>query len=423
MTRRGLEPSGSHESTLNIGHLNNNNHGFTNGSRRSSGRSSWKRQLLACSIIGSISLCLIQILISTTYLTPVENANYIRLMDLPAVLSGLQPTDANAKKDDVMNRMEYFINRTTPQPLLTLVHFDPKFLGGYRNQHMRFVSFVNFAVQNRIPQILLPSIRWVEAQGERKGRDVSFEYLFDVVHWNEHAEKAGLPRLVRYDASVLEGRRNDGINVAMGSNNQTRTTSIVACFNTSSNLYAGLDEKLLRNPNTNIRRVNIWDEIGKLDGYSHCRRSPPSSAGQEQQASEDVDGNAFTYLVAHGGSQGRSDGRLVSIVLDDGSELCQMIRTLSHQSLLTLTCSGTSTMRCNNREARQHKLSLWAIELLLSIPNTCLWKRPSIPFYVPVKQYGMQSNQPFNHLPLPRQSMFATRNCNQHPSSSHYIQE
>lgn len=85
-----------------------------------------------------------------------------------------------------------------------------------------------------------------------------------VVHWNEHAEKAGLPRLVRYDASVLEGRRNDGINVAMGSNNQTRTTSIVACFNTSSNLYAGLDEKLLRNPNTNIRRVNIWDEIGKL---------------------------------------------------------------------------------------------------------------------------------------------------------------
>ena len=221
------------------------------------------------------------------------------------------PNIPNQDKDAI-NSMEYFMNITTPQPLPTLVHYDPKFLGGYRNQHMRFVSFVNFAVQNSIPQILLPSIRWGVAQGEYKGRrDVSFEYLFDVVHWNEQAEMAGLPRLVRYDASVLEGRRRR-TGKTMDSNNNTRTTSI-ACFNTSSNLFSGLNEKLLRDPNINIRKVNIWDQIGLLEGYSHCKRKPPSRAGQGQQATGDVGDKASTYLIAHGGSKG--SGRLVSMVV------------------------------------------------------------------------------------------------------------
>jgi hypothetical protein len=307
MTRLGLEPSGPHESALN-----ENNSDAVNGSSSSRSRrsSSWKR-ILVCCIIGSASLCLIQLVISNLYLTQTLDANSSRVLDLPSVESGIQRPDDATK--DAINSMEYFINITTPQPLLTLVHFDPKFLGGYRNQHMRFVAFVNFAVENRIPQILLPSIRWGVAQGEYAGRDVSFEYLFDVVHWNEHAERAGLPRLVRYDASVLEGKtrkRSGGItDIMMDNKNKTRAT--IACFNTSSNLYSGLDAKLLRDPKTNIRRVNIWDEIGKLDGYSHCRRSPPSTAGQEQQVSEGVDDdNAFTYLIAHGGSKGV--GRLVS---------------------------------------------------------------------------------------------------------------
>jgi len=304
MTRQGLEPAGSHESALNNDHLNDNNRGAATrtGSTSRPMSSYWKRQL-ACSIIGT--LCLIQLVISAMYITPTSDANYSRLMDLPTLQSGVKQADALNANIDVPNSMEYFINITTPRPRPTLVHFDPKFLGGYRNQHMRFVAFVNFAVQNSIPQLLLPSIRWGVAQGKHTGRDVSFEYLFDVVHWNEHAEREGLPRLVRYDASVLEGRRrkSSGIIETMDNNNKTRTTSI-ACFNTSSNLYSGLDATLLRNPNTNIRRVNIWDQIGKLDGHSHCRRSPPSSAGQEQQASDDVDDDAFTYLIAHGGSKG-----------------------------------------------------------------------------------------------------------------------
>ena len=133
--------------------------------------------------------------------------------------------------------------------------------------------------------------------------------MFDVVHWNEQAERAGLPRLVRYDASVLEGTRRRNSNGTNYLDNNNKTTATVACFNTSSNLYSGLNEQLLRNPDTNIRKVNVWEEIGRLDGYSHCRRLPLSSAGQDHKVSEDGD-DEFTYLIAHGGSKGV--GRLVS---------------------------------------------------------------------------------------------------------------
>mmetsp|Transcript_14942 Transcript_14942/g.22517 ORF Transcript_14942/g.22517 Transcript_14942/m.22517 type:complete len:572 (-) Transcript_14942:203-1918(-) len=296
MTERGIEPSGSHGSALSNDndHLHNENPRAPNRSSRSNSSSSWKRYL-AC--IAITSLCLIQIGISTMYLTTTENANYSQIMDLPSVQSEVQQTDGNTNND--RSSIDYFINITTPQPLPTLVHFDPRFIGGYRNQHMRFVAFVNFAVENSIPQLLLPSLRWGVAQGEHRGRDVPFDYLFDVAYWNERAERAGLPRLVRYDANVLEGRRRRSGTTDMMDNNNKSTT--IACFNTSSNLYSGLDSGLLRNPNTNIRRVNIWDEIGRLDGYAHCRRLPPSSVGQQDQ--EDV-GDEFTHLIAHGGSKG-----------------------------------------------------------------------------------------------------------------------
>ena len=361
MTERGIEPSGSHGSALSNDHLNNENPRAPNRSSRSNSSSSWKRYL-AC--IAITSLCLIQIGISTMYLTTTENANYSQIMDLPSVQSEVQQTtDGNSNND--LSSIDYFINITTPQPLPTLVHFDPRFIGGYRNQHMRFVAFVNFAVENSIPQLLLPSLRWGVGQGEHKGRDVPFEYLFDVAYWNEHAERAGLPRLVRYDESVLEGRRSrrrSGTTDMMDNNNKSTT---IACFNTSSNLYSGLDEGLLRNPNTNIRRVNIWDEIGRLDGYAHCRRLPPSSVGQQEQ--EDV-GDEFTHLIAHGGSKGV--GRLVSV---GRFEFYAIIRTLSHTSnlyapniniiIITTHCSGQIIMRCNDEEARQNKTRQLTIEL------------------------------------------------------------
>ena len=43
---------------------------------------------------------------------------------------------------------------TIPKHKTTLVHFDPYFMGGFRNQHMRFVAFVNFAVLHNVSQII-----------------------------------------------------------------------------------------------------------------------------------------------------------------------------------------------------------------------------------------------------------------------------
>lgn len=73
-------------------------------------------------------------------------------------------------------------SKTTPNPLPTLVHFDPYFLGGFRNQHMRFVAFVSHAVSLNISQILLPSLRWGDHYN--KSKSIQHELLFDVDHWN-----------------------------------------------------------------------------------------------------------------------------------------------------------------------------------------------------------------------------------------------
>ena len=304
------DPSGCHESTL--GKESNK---YQNESSCWNGSWIHKARFLAFIVIAL--LCLLQLVISMNYLSPTkvdeayrDEALYSRLMDLPTTFQ-IQETK---KENDTLKQStaEYIFNHTTPQPLPTLVHFDPYFIGGYRNQHMRFVAFVNFAVQNSIPQLLLPSLRWGVAQGKHRGKSVPFDYLFDVAYWNEHAEREGLPRLVRYDSSVLEGRRRgSGMNEPIPEIIDNTTTAIIECFNTSSNLYSGLNEHIIRNPNTNIRKVSpqIWNDIGKLVGYSHCRQSPPTK-GEKTAEHGGGDGDKFTYLVPHGGSKGV--GRLVS---------------------------------------------------------------------------------------------------------------
>lgn len=69
MTRQGLEPLGSHGSTLNIDNniSDNNRGGPENGSTISNSSSSWKRLL---AFIAIASLCLIQLVASALYLTP-----------------------------------------------------------------------------------------------------------------------------------------------------------------------------------------------------------------------------------------------------------------------------------------------------------------------------------------------------------------
>ena len=230
---------------------------------------------------------------------------HFELFSLPSISSDYQSSSKTLSSNT--EYIEYFINITTPLPQLTLVMYDPYLLGGFRNQHMRFVSFLNFAVEHSIKQILLPSIRWGTAAGFERGHTAPHEYLFDVPYWNEHAEEWGLPRLVRYDPNVLEG-----LSTSPTTMNATRENeSKIACFNTSSNLYSGLDERLIRDPKANPRKLNIGHKIGKLEGsYSHCKRSAPPKNRKSDSLDGNLDQNKFTYLIPHG-----NPWHLVSVVL------------------------------------------------------------------------------------------------------------
>jgi hypothetical protein len=88
------------------------------------------------------------------------------------------------------------LTKTTTLALL----YPPGMIGGYRNQVMRFVALVRHAVQNHIPQLLLPSIYFTTTY-ERDTRDrifypIAMEDVFDVEHWNTFTDEL-LPRLVR----------------------------------------------------------------------------------------------------------------------------------------------------------------------------------------------------------------------------------
>eukprot|EP01082_Thalassiosira_pseudonana_P007036 g15044.t1 g15044 contig21:434327-435949(-) len=187
---------------------------------------------------------------------------------------------------------------TTPKPIPTLVHSDPHFLGGFRNQHMRFVAFVNYAVQNNINQILLPSLRWGDAHS--KGKSMRHEYLFDVQYWNERAISKGLPLLVRYDANVLEGKSMSG-----NGTQQYEEHHVFPCWNATSGLYSGFDESILRSDKINMRRIDTLSEIGKDNPtLFHCRGELSSDA--ESNHSTII--RSFMHLVPYGGGTGA--GRL-----------------------------------------------------------------------------------------------------------------
>lgn len=210
-------------------------------------------------------------------------------------------------------RIDSRATTTTPKPRTTLVHYDPYFMGGFRNQHMRFVAFVSFAVTHNISQILLPSLRWMDPYN--KPASIHHELLFDVAYWNSRAESLGLPTLVNYDPAVLEG-----IIFSSGSNNETLSLEVIPCWNKSSSLYSGLDEAFLRNPKTPIRRTNTWQLIGQGELYSHCRRTPGANgennpdkiqmtAREKMKHNSTSSGAAYRYtnLIPHGGliSSGR----------------------------------------------------------------------------------------------------------------------
>jgi hypothetical protein len=195
---------------------------------------------------------------------------------------------------------------TAPDPVPTLVHADPYFMGGFRNQHMRFVAFVAYAVERNVSQILLPSLRWLAHYNSPNS--IRHELLFDVRYWNARAADLGLPVLVDYDPDVLEGvsqMRNASDRVG----ESLARVEAIPCWNVSSSLFSGLDEAVLRHPKTNIRRAEIMEKIG-LGGengiYAHCRCGLEDAAARYNCTGH---GHArFTRLIPHGGLRG--NGRL-----------------------------------------------------------------------------------------------------------------
>ena len=80
--------------------------------------------------------------------------------------------------------------------------YPPGLPGGYRNQGMRFISFVVYAKRQNMTQLLLNSLLWSTQVENIEGRidwfPIPFEWVFDVDHWNTFAPKQ-VPLLLRDD--------------------------------------------------------------------------------------------------------------------------------------------------------------------------------------------------------------------------------
>ncbi|CAJ1970165.1 unnamed protein product [Cylindrotheca closterium] len=107
-----------------------------------------------------------------------------------SVIANQHPIPSNTRKaHDTASRIE----------TLALL-YPPGLIGGYRNQVMRFTSFVRHAIQEQIPQMLLPSIyfstTYEKDTTERIFYPIRMKDVFDVEYWNEHASHNKLPLLV-----------------------------------------------------------------------------------------------------------------------------------------------------------------------------------------------------------------------------------
>lgn len=98
-----------------------------------------------------------------------------------------------------MNTMQAPNNATSRVETLALL-YPPGLIGGYRNQVMRFTAFVRHAIQEQIPQMLLPSIyfstTYEKDTAERIFYPIRMKDVFDVEYWNEYASHNELPSLV-----------------------------------------------------------------------------------------------------------------------------------------------------------------------------------------------------------------------------------
>lgn len=111
------------------------------------------------------------------------------------------------QQEQPQNQIERNRNLSPDPNATTLALLYPTgLIGGYRNQAMRFIAFVNHAMDQNITQLLLPSLLWSTRYHNQYPIffwPVPFGELFDVNHWNQYhspsktiTESISLPLLV-----------------------------------------------------------------------------------------------------------------------------------------------------------------------------------------------------------------------------------
>jgi len=81
-------------------------------------------------------------------------------------------------------------------PTLALA-YPPGLLGGYRNQVIRFIGLCLYAKRRNITQLFEPSLLWSTTTQQQQSLPIPMHWIFDIDHWNQVAQKEGLPRIVK----------------------------------------------------------------------------------------------------------------------------------------------------------------------------------------------------------------------------------
>lgn len=158
--------------------------------------------------------------------------------------------------------------RSVPQPqndgkLVALI-YPPGIMGGYRNQCIRLLSLVVYALQNEIPSILLPSMQWsTRVDDQVSSGPIPMDLLFDIDYWNTFYPK--LPRFVDYQPN----RYYDCWHVQDESStlpaNATELTRQVVSRGFLTPVYNLSRDIASRKVTPNLRQLDL------LESVSHCR--------------------------------------------------------------------------------------------------------------------------------------------------------
>ena len=151
--------------------------------------------------------------------------------------------------------------------------YPPGIIGGYRNQVLRLIAFVVHAKEQKITQILLPSLLWTtrmmdpgfnsynnsndrhsnDQEFQQKDFPIPFDWVFDVDHWNTFAEH--LPILVtpdqmrpNMDCWLSSSETSRGMDPAP---NATRHVATNTPLNVSNTFYYRYDRPTASHSGTN----------------------------------------------------------------------------------------------------------------------------------------------------------------------------